>query len=68
MPKKYGTREVIEKYKQQNKEMLDALKNVAELFHEDEGEWIESIRALIEKVEGKGEQHDPINAGRGGRR
>ena len=53
MTKKCGLREIVQQYKQQNGEMLDALKNVAELFHEDEGEWIENIRKLIEKVEAR---------------
>lgn len=43
----------IHRLNQLNAEMLAMLKDVAELLADDTGEWIDSVRALIERVEKK---------------
>lgn len=43
----------IHRLNQLNAEMLAMLKDVAELLAEDTGEWIDSVKALIEKAEAK---------------
>jgi len=43
----------INRLNELNAEMLAMLKDVAELMADDTGEWIDSVRALIEKAEKK---------------
>ncbi len=43
----------IHRLNELNAEMLRILKDVVELMAEDTGEWLDSVKALIEKVERK---------------